>query len=53
MEMQLKDSKLHNLEAEFEEVSQTGGSSEQLSSLRKAKNDLQLKVKEQVHIAIT
>jgi len=48
MELQLKETKLHNVEAELEEISQTGGNSEQLSSLRKAKNDLQMRVKEQV-----
>ncbi len=48
MELQLKETKLHNTEQELEEVSRSGGSSEQVNGLRKAKNDLQLKVKELV-----
>lgn len=48
MELQLKETKLHNMEAELEEASQSGGSSEQVNSLRKVKNELQMKVKEQV-----
>lgn len=48
MELQMKESKLASIEAELEETSQMGGSSEQLNALRKAKNDLQMKVKEQV-----
>lgn len=47
MELQMKESKLASMEAELEETSQMGGSSEQLNALRKAKNDLQMKTKEQ------
>lgn len=47
MELQMKESKLSSIEAELEESSQMGGNSEQVNSLRKAKNDLQMKVKEQ------
>ncbi|CAL8129895.1 unnamed protein product [Orchesella dallaii] len=47
LELQMKESKLVSIEAELEETSQLGGSSEQVNSLRKAKNDLQMKVKEQ------
>lgn len=45
----MKESKLSSIEAELEETSQMGGSSEQLNAFRKAKNDLQMKVKEQVN----
>lgn len=48
MELQLKETKLHNTEQELEELSQSGGSSDQVNALRKTKNDLQMKVKEQV-----
>lgn len=48
MELQLKETKLHNTEQELEEVSQSGGSSEQVNALRKAKNEFQMKVKELV-----
>jgi hypothetical protein len=51
MEIQLKESKLHNLEMELEEASQSGGSSEQVNALRKAKNDFQMKAKELVSFA--
>ena len=44
----MKESKIASLEAELEESSRFGGSNEQLNALRKAKHDLQIKVKEQV-----
>ena len=44
----MKESKIASLETELEESSRFGGSNEQLNALRKAKHDLQMKVKEQV-----
>jgi len=46
-ELQIKETKLANAEAELDQSTQMGGM-EQLNAFRKAKQDLTMKVKDQV-----
>lgn len=47
LELELKDEKLLSLTQELEEFSRGGGSEQEITQLRKAKHDLEIKLKEQ------
>lgn len=52
LELELKEEKLASLTRELDELTRGGGSEQEVTQLRKAKHDLELKLKEQVWLII-
>ena len=52
LEVELKDEKVNSLKRELEDLTFTGKTEEEVASLKKAKHDLELRVKDQVNYII-
>lgn len=50
LDLQIRDCKIQQLEAELENSSQLSGNNDQIAALRKSKNELLAKVKDQVQL---